>query len=54
MSLRTGGEVLVAAAHASGLAVQGTTVINARVVDDGDLITGGEIISGLEVALWLV
>ncbi|MFJ5985875.1 DJ-1/PfpI family protein [Lentzea sp. NPDC092896] len=36
------------------LAAQGATVINARVVDDGDLITGGGITSGLDVALWLV
>lgn len=36
------------------LAAQGATVINARVVDDGDLITGGGITSGLEVALYLV
>lgn len=36
------------------LAAQGATVINARVVDDGDLITGGGITSGLEVSLWLV
>ncbi|ANZ43505.1 AraC family transcriptional regulator [Lentzea guizhouensis] len=36
------------------LAAQGATVVNARVVDDGDLITGGGITSGLEVALWLV
>lgn len=36
------------------LAAQGATVINARVVDDGDLITGGGITSGLEVALWLL
>lgn len=36
------------------LAAQGATVINARVVDDGDLVTGGGITSGLEVALWLV
>ncbi|MFD4676042.1 DJ-1/PfpI family protein [Lentzea sp. NPDC058450] len=36
------------------LAAQGATVINARVVDDDDLITGGGITSGLEVALWLV
>jgi transcriptional regulator GlxA family with amidase domain len=38
----------------SYLAGQGTTVIDARVVDDGDLITGGGITSGLDVALWLV
>jgi transcriptional regulator GlxA family with amidase domain len=36
------------------LAAQGTTVIKARVVDDGDLITGGGVTSGLDVALWLV
>jgi transcriptional regulator GlxA family with amidase domain len=36
------------------LAAQGATVIDARVVDDGDLITCGGITSGLEVALWLV
>lgn len=36
------------------LAAQGATVINARVVDDGDLVTGGGITSGLDVALWLV
>ncbi|MET9224202.1 DJ-1/PfpI family protein [Lentzea sp. NPDC003310] len=36
------------------LAAQGATVVNARVVDDGDLVTGGGITSGLEVALWLV
>lgn len=36
------------------LAKQGANVINARVVDDGTLITGGGITSGLEVALWLV
>lgn len=36
------------------LAAQGTNVVNARVVDDGDLITGGGITSGLDVSLWLV
>ncbi len=36
------------------LAAQGATVIDARVVDDGDLITCGGITSGLEAALWLV
>ncbi|WP_229796161.1 DJ-1/PfpI family protein [Saccharothrix coeruleofusca] len=36
------------------LAAQGANVINARVVDDGDLITGGGITSGLDVGLWLV
>ncbi|MFK0251741.1 DJ-1/PfpI family protein [Amycolatopsis azurea] len=36
------------------LATQGAKVIDARVVDDGDLITGGGITAGLEVSLWLV
>nr|WP_232328472.1 DJ-1/PfpI family protein [Kibdelosporangium sp. MJ126-NF4]CEL22437.1 ThiJ/PfpI family protein [Kibdelosporangium sp. MJ126-NF4]CTQ89292.1 ThiJ/PfpI family protein [Kibdelosporangium sp. MJ126-NF4] len=36
------------------LAAQGATLVNARVVDDGTLITGGGVTSGLEVALWLV
>jgi transcriptional regulator GlxA family with amidase domain len=29
-------------------------VINARVVDDSDLVTCGGITSGLDLALWLV
>ncbi|MFD9697496.1 DJ-1/PfpI family protein [Lentzea sp. NPDC059081] len=36
------------------LAARGASVVDARVVDDGDLITGGGITSGLDVALWLV
>ncbi|WNV85447.1 DJ-1/PfpI family protein [Umezawaea sp. Da 62-37] len=36
------------------LAAQGATVVNARVVDDGDLVTGGGVTSGLDVSLWLV
>jgi len=36
------------------LAEQGATVIDARVVDDGDLITCGGITSGLDAALWVV
>ncbi|TDC90080.1 AraC family transcriptional regulator [Nonomuraea deserti] len=36
------------------LAAQGGKVINARVVDDGDLITSGGITSGLDLGLWLV
>jgi transcriptional regulator GlxA family with amidase domain len=38
----------------ASLAAQGATVINARVVDDGDLLTCGGITSGLDVGLWLV
>ncbi|MEU8778934.1 DJ-1/PfpI family protein [Streptomyces sp. NPDC048606] len=36
------------------LGAQGGLVKNARVVDDGDLVTAGGITSGLELALWLV
>ncbi|MGW6983991.1 DJ-1/PfpI family protein [Streptomyces sp. NPDC054932] len=36
------------------LAKQGGLVKNARVVDDGDLVTAGGITSGLDLALWLV
>ncbi|XVS62000.1 DJ-1/PfpI family protein [Actinosynnema sp. CA-299493] len=36
------------------LAAQGAIVVDARVVDDGDLVTGGGVTSGLDVALWLV
>ncbi|WP_189226866.1 DJ-1/PfpI family protein [Saccharothrix coeruleofusca] len=62
----TGSTVLAAAGLTRGrnatthtsdkayLAAQGANVINARVVDDGDLITGGGVSSGLDVALWLV
>ncbi|MDG4865993.1 DJ-1/PfpI family protein, partial [Streptomyces sp. T-3] len=33
---------------------QGGVLKNARVVDDGDLITAGGVTSGLDLALWLV
>lgn len=36
------------------LAAQGGQVINARVVDDGDLVTSGGVTSGLELGFWLV
>lgn len=32
----------------------GAEIIEARVVDDGDLITAGGVTSGLDLALWLV
>lgn len=38
----------------AALAAQGATLVNARVVDDGDLVTCGGITSGLDAALWLV
>ncbi|MFF4991421.1 DJ-1/PfpI family protein [Streptosporangium saharense] len=36
------------------LTEQGGKVIDARVVDDGDLVTSAGVTSGLELALWLV
>jgi transcriptional regulator GlxA family with amidase domain len=36
------------------LAATGATVVRERVVDDGDLVTGGGVTSGIDVALWLV
>ena len=36
-----------------GLRAAGARVIDARVVDDGDLITAGGVTSGLDLALWL-
>jgi transcriptional regulator GlxA family with amidase domain len=36
------------------LRAEGAEVIDARVVDDGDLITAGGVTSGLDMALWLV
>ncbi|MER5266094.1 DJ-1/PfpI family protein [Actinosynnema sp. NPDC002837] len=62
----TGVMVLAAAGLARGrnatthhrakadLAAHGATVVDARVVDDGNLVTGGGVTSGLDVALWLV
>jgi transcriptional regulator GlxA family with amidase domain len=36
------------------LAAQGAEVVDARVVDDGDLITAGGVTSGIDLALWIV
>jgi transcriptional regulator GlxA family with amidase domain len=36
------------------LAAQGARVVEARVVDDGDLVTSGGVTSGIDMALWLV
>ncbi len=38
----------------SDLRDSGADVINARVVDDGDLVTAGGVTSGIDLALWLV
>jgi transcriptional regulator GlxA family with amidase domain len=36
------------------LRASGAEIIEARVVDDGDLISAGGVTSGLDLALWLV
>ncbi|MFJ5840570.1 DJ-1/PfpI family protein [Streptomyces shenzhenensis] len=36
------------------LAAQGGRVIDARVVDDGNLVTAGGVTSGIDLALWLI
>ena len=39
---------------AEELRAQGTEVVDARVVDEGDIVTSGGITSGLDLGLWLV
>lgn len=65
-SVCTGAMLLVAAGLLRGrpavthktaleeLAAAGARVVDARVVDDGDIITAGGVTSGLDLALWLV
>ncbi|WP_198653773.1 DJ-1/PfpI family protein [Actinocorallia populi] len=36
------------------LRAQGGTVVDARVVDDGDLVTSGGVTSGIDLGLWLI
>src|SRR5918998_997253 len=36
------------------LRAAGAEVVEARVVDDGDLVTAGGVTSGIDLALWLV
>jgi len=36
------------------LRASGAVLVDARVVDDGDLVTAGGVTSGLDLALWLV
>ncbi len=65
-SVCTGGMLVAAAGlsvdrpattHSSAveeLRASGAKIVNARVVDDGDLISAGGVTSGLDLALWLV
>jgi transcriptional regulator GlxA family with amidase domain len=65
-SVCTGGMLLSAAGLTEGrpatthhgaireLREAGAEVVEARVVDDGDLVTAGGVTSGLDLALWLV
>lgn len=65
-SVCTGGMILAAAGLLDGrpatthrgalddLRETGADVVNARVVDDGDVLTAGGVTSGLDLALWLV
>jgi transcriptional regulator GlxA family with amidase domain len=62
----TGGMLIAAAGLARGrpatthhlaleeLRAQGAEVIDARVVDDGDLLTCGGVTAGIDLALWIV
>lgn len=36
------------------LRATGAEIINARVVDDGDLVTAGGVTSGIDLSLWLI
>ncbi|GAA0417764.1 DJ-1/PfpI family protein [Streptomyces luteireticuli] len=36
------------------LAAQGGKVVDARVVDDGNLVTAGGVTSGIDLALWMI
>jgi transcriptional regulator GlxA family with amidase domain len=38
----------------AALADEGAHVVDARVADDGDLVTAGGVTSGIDLALWLV
>jgi len=65
-SVCTGGMVLAAAGITTGrratthhlaldeLRESGADVVDARVVDDGDVLTAGGVTSGIDLALWIV
>jgi transcriptional regulator GlxA family with amidase domain len=65
-SVCTGAMILAAAGLTDGrpatthhaaiedLRATGARIVDARVVDDGDLLTAGGVSSGLDLALWLV
>jgi transcriptional regulator GlxA family with amidase domain len=65
-SVCTGGMILASTGLTDGrpatthhtavddLRASGATVVDARVVDDGDLLSAGGVTSGLDLALWIV
>jgi len=52
--LTTGRRATTHRAAREDLVRAGADLVDARVVDDGDLVTAGGITSGLDLALWLV
>lgn len=50
----TGRRATTHHAALTALAAAGANVIDARVVDDGDIVTSGGVTSGLDLALWLL
>lgn len=52
--LTAGRNVITHHAAVDDLRGSGANIVEARVVDDGDLISAGGVTSGLDLALWLV
>jgi len=52
--LRQGRPAITHHGAAEELRASGAKVVEARVVDDGDLVTAGGVTSGIDLALWLV
>ncbi|ACV49074.1 MULTISPECIES: DJ-1/PfpI family protein [Halomicrobium] len=52
--LLDGRPAVTHASALSDLAATDATVVDARVVDDGDVLTAGGVTAGIDLALWLV
>ena len=52
--LLEGRPAVTHASALSDLAATDATVVDARVVDDGDVLTAGGVTAGIDLALWLV